>query len=85
MTILAVVVMTVRLVGAHEIRVLLASTSRSGSMSRQRAYQLTSRADFPAPIATLVQGKVWWTEDVENWIHHHGAVVAEWRLRTTWR
>ena len=52
----------IRLMGAHEIRI------RLGGVSRQRAYQITSRADFPAPAADLRQGKVWFTEDVEQWI-----------------
>ncbi|MEV8510131.1 DNA-binding protein [Actinoplanes sp. NPDC051475] len=51
--------------GAHEIRV------RLGMVSRQRAYQITSRADFPAPIADLAQGKVWLAEDVEVWMKAH--------------
>ncbi|MBB2947339.1 putative DNA-binding transcriptional regulator AlpA [Actinoplanes lutulentus] len=50
------------LMGAHEIRV------RLGGISRQRVYQLASRADFPAPVANLAQGKVWLTSDVEAWI-----------------
>lgn len=57
--------MTVRklvLVGAHEIRV------RLGRVSRQRVYQITSRADFPRPVADLRQGKVWLDEDVEAWL-----------------
>ncbi|WP_111647295.1 helix-turn-helix transcriptional regulator [Actinoplanes lutulentus] len=48
--------------GAHEIRV------RLGGISRQRVYELSSRADFPAPVADLAQGKVWLTSDVEEWI-----------------
>ena len=52
----------IRLMGAHEIRV------RLGGVSRQRIYQLTSRADFPAPAADLQQGKVWLADDVEAWI-----------------
>ncbi len=48
--------------GAHEIRV------RLGGVSRQRAYQITQRADFPAPVAELGQGKVWLADDVEAWI-----------------
>jgi predicted DNA-binding transcriptional regulator AlpA len=54
---------SLRFVGAHEIRVLLA-----GGISRQRVYQLTSRPDFPAPVADLAMGKVWLAEDVEAWI-----------------
>jgi prophage regulatory protein len=61
MTIMAGVV-SLRLVGAHEIRVWL------GGVSRQRVYQLTSRDDFPPPVADLAQGKVWLAADVEAWI-----------------
>jgi prophage regulatory protein len=50
-----------RLVGAHEIRL------RFGGISRQRVYQLTSRTDFPAPVAELAQGKVWLADEVEAW------------------
>ena len=50
-----------RLVGTHEIRAIL------GGVSRQRVHQLTSRADFPAPVADLALGKVWSAEDVEVW------------------
>jgi predicted DNA-binding transcriptional regulator AlpA len=49
------------LVGAHEIRL------NFGGISRQRVYQLTSRIDFPAPVAKLAQGKVWLAEEVEEW------------------
>ncbi len=54
-----------RLVGAHEVRLLL------GGVSRQRAYQITSRRDFPAPVADLAQGKIWAAEDVDAWIAAH--------------
>jgi predicted DNA-binding transcriptional regulator AlpA len=52
----------IQLMGAHEIR------ARLGGMSRQRVYQLTSRADFPKPVADLRQGKVWSSGDVEAWV-----------------
>ena len=55
----------IRLMGAHEIRI------RLGGVSRQRAYQITSRSDFPKPVADLAQGKVWATEDVEAWMKVH--------------
>jgi prophage regulatory protein len=51
-----------RLMGAHDIRI------RLGGISRQRVYQLTSRSDFPEPVADLAQGKVWLVADVEKWI-----------------
>ena len=53
------------LMGAHEIRV------RLGGISRQRTYQITSRADFPKPVADLEQGKVLLAEDVDTWIRAH--------------
>jgi predicted DNA-binding transcriptional regulator AlpA len=53
-----------RLIGAHEIRGLL-------GVSRQRAYQLASRPDFPKPVAELAQGKIWDMGDVEEWITTH--------------
>ena len=53
-----------RLIGAHEIRDLLGVT-------RQRVYQLTGRSDFPKPVATLAQGKIWAVDDVEAWIGVH--------------
>ena len=53
------------IIGAHEIRV------RLGGISRQRVYQITSRPDFPTPVADLAQGKVWLVDDVEAWIESH--------------
>jgi prophage regulatory protein len=55
-----------RLVGAHEIRKML-------GVSRQRVYQLAERSDFPNPIATLAQGKIWRVDDIEAWISAHRA------------
>ncbi|MFC4070407.1 DNA-binding protein [Actinoplanes subglobosus] len=61
---------SIRLVGAHEIRL------RFGNISRQRVYQLTSRTDFPTPIANLAQGKVWLADEVEAWRAHRRAALA---------
>ncbi|WP_433796798.1 helix-turn-helix transcriptional regulator [Actinoplanes sp. CA-252034] len=60
-----------RFMGAHEIR------ERLGGVSRQRAYQITARADFPKPVAALGQGKVWAGEDVEAWVREHRRGQAE--------
>ncbi|MBQ1027802.1 AlpA family transcriptional regulator [Micromonospora sp. C95] len=51
-----------RLVGSAEIRIML------GGVSRQRVYQITTRRDFPEPVAQLSMGNVWLAEDVERWI-----------------
>ncbi len=40
-------------------------------VSRQRVYQLAGRSDFPKPIATLAQGKIWALGDIETWIGAH--------------
>ena len=52
----------IRLVGAAELRGLF------GGVSRQRAYQISSKPDFPEPLACLTQGKVWDAAEVERWI-----------------
>lgn len=40
-------------------------------VSRQRAYILIGRKDFPDPWAELAMGKVWRSTDVEKWIRAH--------------
>jgi predicted DNA-binding transcriptional regulator AlpA len=59
-----------QLVGAHEIRGLL-------GVSRQRIYQLAARSDFPRPVATLAQGKIWALDDIEAWIATHRRAAPE--------
>ena len=49
------------LMGAGEIR-------RRLGVSRQRAYQIITRKDFPDPYQVLEMGKVWDAADVEAWI-----------------
>jgi prophage regulatory protein len=51
----------IKLMGAAEIQERL-------GIGRQRAYQLISRRDFPAPRWTLKMGNVWLSDDVEAWI-----------------
>ena len=53
------------LMGAAEIG------ARLGGVSRQRVQQIVSRPDFPAPVVVLGMGKVWETDDVEQWIKDH--------------
>ncbi|MFI2713209.1 helix-turn-helix transcriptional regulator [Micromonospora sp. NPDC018662] len=53
--------MELQLMGAAEIQERL-------GISRQRAYILINRRDFPAPVATLKMGNVWLREHVEAWI-----------------
>lgn len=44
------------------------SACSSGACLDKRAYQITSRRDFPEPVAVLQMGNVWLAEDVEKWI-----------------
>jgi predicted DNA-binding transcriptional regulator AlpA len=59
-----------RVMGAAEIAERLGVT-------RQRAYQITSRRDFPEPIAHLAMGQVWETKDVEAWIRVRRPELAD--------
>lgn len=43
-----------------------------GGISRQRVHQLTSRPDFPAPVAVLAAGSIWNRQDVADWINATG-------------
>ncbi len=51
----------IRLMGATEI-------ARRLGITRQRAYVITSRRDFPAPRWVLTMGSIWVEEEVEAWI-----------------
>jgi prophage regulatory protein len=61
----------VPLAGIDEILVLLLK------ISRQRVLELTFRSDFPEPAAELVEGDIWFLEDVEAWINGHGDALAD--------
>jgi prophage regulatory protein len=56
--------------GPDEIRVRL-------GVSRQRAYILMNRRDFPEPWRELAMGKVWRSSDVEAWIRVHRPELGE--------
>lgn len=59
------------LMATAEIRV------RLGGVSPQRVYEITTRADFPSPVATLRCGRIWHRDDVEAWIRAHREQIAE--------
>ena len=58
-----------RLVGAAEIGEAL------GGLSRQRVNQLSTKADFPAPIVELRMGKVWDLADIARWAKERGRTM----------
>ncbi|TDB96325.1 DNA-binding protein [Micromonospora fluostatini] len=45
--------------------------ARRLDVSRQRVQQLARYPTFPKPYAILRAGKVWRTEDIEQWIAEH--------------
>jgi predicted DNA-binding transcriptional regulator AlpA len=53
------------LVGTAEIADML-------GVSRQRVHQLTSREDFPKPVAVLASATIWERESVEEWVRASG-------------
>jgi hypothetical protein len=59
-----------RLAGRTEIAEML-------GVSRQRARDLTDRADFPAPIAEMRRGPIWKVSDVEAWAKRVGRTIIE--------
>lgn len=46
-------------------------------VSRQRAYQLTTRDDFPAPTVVLNSGPIWVTADVIKWAEERGRPLGD--------
>lgn len=46
-------------------------------ISRQRAYVLINRRDFPAPRWHLAMGQIWDSRDVEAWVKVHRPELAE--------
>ena len=54
----------IKLMGSHEI------AERLG-VSRDRAYDITTKKGFPDPYQTLRMGSVWDAAEVEAWIRVH--------------
>lgn len=44
--------------------------------SRGKALALSMASSFPEPVARLAQGRVWLTEDIEDWISRHQPHLA---------
>lgn len=50
----------------------LAEVARALGVSRARADQLARQVGFPAPVATLIGGRIWEREAVEAWARKAG-------------
>lgn len=57
------------LMGAAEI-------ARYFGVSPGRVHQMATEAGFPEPYAVLSKGKVWRTEDIEEWVRRTGRKLA---------
>ena len=57
-------------VGVSEVGKLL-------GVSRQRAFQIVDQPGFPAPYATLDQGRCWRTSQFLRWATKHGREVKQ--------
>lgn len=53
------------LMGTSELR------RRFGGISAQRVDQIVRKPSFPAPVAVLDQGRIWYGPAVEEWIVQH--------------
>jgi prophage regulatory protein len=50
---------------------------RLGGISAQRVDAITKKPHFPAPVATLIVGRIWHRDDIEAWIAEHRPDLAE--------
>lgn len=41
-------------------------------VTRQYAWQLSKRRDFPEPAYVLTAGHFWWLDDIEAWAERKG-------------
>lgn len=57
-----------RLIASAELMKLL-------GVNRARAYQLTQRADFPAPYDPALSVRVWALGDVQRWADERGRTL----------
>ena len=57
--------------------VSLGEIRRRLGISRQRADQLSRRAGWPAPYAKLSIGRVWLSDDIEDWIKRNRPALVQ--------
>lgn len=60
------------LVGLNEIKEIMEEYTYFSSRSRQRAYELTQRSDFPKSLPLqLVRGRLWFKTEVLEFFDHY--------------
>lgn len=60
-----------RLISISDVADLLVPTSPTGTVSRERADDISRRPSFPAPAATTRTGRLWDEDQVLAWIAEH--------------
>lgn len=60
-----------RLISISDVAELLVPTSPTGTVSRERADQISRRPGFPPPTQTGRTGRLWDEDDVAAWIAEH--------------
>lgn len=60
-----------RLISISDVADLLRPTSPTGTVSRERADQISRRETFPAPKQTGRTGRLWDEDEVIAWIAEH--------------
>jgi predicted DNA-binding transcriptional regulator AlpA len=57
-----------RLISISDVADLLKPTSPTGTVSRERADQISRRPTFPAPVQVGRTGRLWDEDEVRGWI-----------------
>ncbi|MDT3441308.1 hypothetical protein [Pseudofrankia sp. BMG5.37] len=65
-----------RLISISDVAELLVPTSPTGTVSRERADQISRRPSFPAPEQVGRTGRLWDEDKVKAWIAEHRQPAA---------
>ena len=57
--------------GRHPDLMTLSMIAKDLAISRQRAWQLTRKRDFPQPVARTPSGPLWTADAVSAWLLSH--------------
>ncbi len=60
----------------HRDLVGIAEIAKLMGVTRQYAWQLSKRRDFPEPAYELSAGHFWWLDDIEAWAERKGITLT---------
>ena len=61
----------------HRALVGVAEIAKLMGVTRQYAWQLSKRRDFPDPAYVLSAGHFWWLDDIEAWAARKGVHLTK--------